>query len=186
MNSKLKNTVLTVLLFLVAILFFIIMLLYTPIDYWRYRRTRYYQDTGEKYSWLCAMSFYIKLYDCIKKEQLPIKHYRVTDAIGAGYGYFVYQNRLVTGDYQPLFNSEKKRWEVEIEDEWVDLKDEIAADIERCNAFLQSDVCEKAIVLIDADVYEEHTNVHGENFELLPVTDDNYAEALKTLVDKYN
>ena len=178
------NVLLTILFFPVLAIFLLGLLLYTPIDYFRYKRTRYYKDTKEKYTWLCFISYYVRFYDLIKKENLPIHYYRCNDSEMTGYGYFVYKDILILCDYQPCYNAEKKVWEIEIEDEYVDMKEDVEATIEDCNSFLQWEACNKAVVLIDSDDFYENPDVKYEKFEFLPVDGKNYSAALKEFISK--
>ena len=84
-------------------------------------------------------------------------------------------------DYEPCYDEEKNIWLVEIEDEYIDMKDDVANVIEKCNELLENDVCKKAVVLMDKDLYEEHPNVEYENIDFLPVSSDLDVEAIKTL-----
>ncbi len=174
----------TILLFPVVLLFLLGLLIATPFDYIKYKRTQYYKDTHEKYSWLCTSSYYITLYDLIKKENLPIAYYRCYDALVTGYGYFIYKDTLILNDYEPCFDGERKVWTVEIEDEYVDIKEEVEAAIENCNAFLKAEVCKKAVVLIDRDVLSEHPDTRYDFFAFVPVCDDDIATALKSMIDE--
>ena len=177
-----KETIFTVLLFPIVVLFLIGLLIITPFDYFKYKKSRYYKDTKEKYSWLCTSSYYIKFYDMIKSENLPIDFYRCDYAPISGYGFFVYKDILILNDYEPCYDEVKNIWLVEIEDEYVDIKIDVENAIDRCNELLKNDICKKAIVLIDKVLFEEHPNVKYENIEFLPVSNDLDVEAIKTLI----
>lgn len=183
-RTNCKETVLMVLLFPVILLCLVGLLLITTFDYFKYKRTQYYKDTHEKYSWLCTSSYYIKLYNLIKKEQLPIMYYPCNNVLLTGYGYFVYRDILLLNDCEPYFDEEKKTWtfyEGE-SDEYVDIEEECEIAIERCNDFLGREVCKKALVLIDDEVYQEHPGIQYEKFDFLPVEDGNEAKALKKMI----
>ena len=79
-ETNTKDIIIMIVLFPVIVLFLLVVLIYTPFDYLKYKRSRYYKDTKEKYSWFCASSAYIKFYDLIKNENLPIEFYRCDDA----------------------------------------------------------------------------------------------------------
>ena len=181
-ETNTKDIIIMIVLFPVILLFLLWVLLYTPFDYLKYKKSRYYNDTKEKYSWFCAFSAYIKFYDLIKKENLPIDFYRCSDTPVTGYGFFVYKDTLILNDYEePCYDEEKNIWLVEIEDEYIDMKDDVVEAIERCNKLLKKDVCKKAVVLMDKDLYEEHPNVEYKNIDFLPVSSDLDVEAIKTL-----
>ena len=174
--------VLTVLLFPVAIVFLLGLLLITPFDYLKYKRTRYYKDTKEKYTWLCTSSYYISFYDLIQKANLPIAYYRYDKEPTTGYGFFVYKDILILNDYEPCYDEERNIWLVEIEDEYIDMEENVREVIGRCNELLKTDVCKSAVVLIDKDLYEQHPGVKYENITFLPVSSALDADAINAFL----
>lgn len=184
-NKNTEKIVTKVLLFPVFVLFLLCLLIITPFDYLKYKKSRYYKDTKEKYSWLCASSGYIEFYDMIKNEDLPIDFYRCDYAPITGYGFFVYKDILILNDYEPCYDEEKNIWLTEIEDEYIDIKVDAENAIDRCNELLKNDTCKKAVVLIDKDLYEKHPDVKYENVEFLPVDNDSDAKAIKKLLNIY-
>ena len=118
----------------------------------------------------------------IKNEKLPIDFYRCDYAPITGYGFFIYKDILILNDYEPSYDEEKNVWLVEIEDDYIDIKVDVENVIDRCNELLKADVCKKAVVLIDNDLYEQHPNVKYEKIEFLPVSNDFDVEAVKTLI----
>ena len=177
-----KDIIFYILVPVFIVLAFLWILISTPIDYLKYKKTIYYKETKERYSWLCASSYYVNFYDMIRKENLPIEFYRCKDVSLTGYGYFVYKNTLILNDYDPWYDKERNAWLIEIEDEYVDIKDDVDEAITKCNEFLKDDICKKAVVLIDKELFDEHSNVEYENFEFLPVHDGSNAEALKSYI----
>lgn len=180
--NVMSQTIFTILFFPVVLLFIVGLLIITPFDYFKYKQSHYYKDTKEKYSWLCASSYYIKFYDLIKKENLPIEYYRSDYAPITGYGYFVYKDILLLNDYEPCYDEEKNIWLVEIEDEYVDIKTDVEDAIDRCNELLKNDTCKKAVVIIDEDLFNEHPDVKYENIDFLPVSNDLDIEAIKAFL----
>ncbi len=182
MKKKNENNIFITILFIpVVILFLLWLLIVTPIDYFKYKRTRYYKDTKEKYSWLCTSSYYITLYELIKKENLPIDYYRCNDMF-AGYGFFVYKDIIILNDYELCYDEERNIFTAEIEDEYVDIRDDVENTINECNKLLKKDVCKKAIVLIDKELFNEHPDVKYENIEFLPADDSFDIDAIKTFI----
>lgn len=181
-NKNAKEIIFTILLLPIVVLFLLGLLVITPIDYFKYKRSYYYKDTKERYSWLCTSSYYVKFYDMIKKEKLPIKFYRCKDVSITGYGYFVFNDTLILNDYDPYFDEERNTWLIEIEDKYVDIKDDVDETIAKCNEYLKGYICKKAVVLIDKELFDEEPNVKYENFEFLPVGDGLNAEALKSYI----
>ncbi|MBE6718252.1 MAG: hypothetical protein E7574_03220 [Ruminococcaceae bacterium] len=182
MKKNITKIITTILLIPIAVVFLLFLLVLTPIDYYKYKKSRYYKDTKEKYSWLCTVSYYIKLYDLIKKENLPIDYYRCNNDNFTGYGFFVYKDTLILNEFDPCFDAEKNIWLAEIEDEYVDIKGEVEAAINECNDLLKNDICKKAVVLIDKDLFDEHPDVKYENIDFLPVKNDYDIEAIKTIL----
>ena len=64
-------------------------LISTVKDYFEYKKTPYYLDTGAKYSWFCARSDSVTLYNAIKKECLSINFYRNNELKAASEDYFI-------------------------------------------------------------------------------------------------
>ena len=124
-NKPIKEAVLNVLYLLIAILFLLLTVIITPFDYMKYKRTRYYKDTKERYTWLCTSSHYIGFYEMIKKANLPIDYYRYDNIPVAGYGYFVYKDTLILSDYDPCYDEDGNIWQVMVEDEYVDLAEDV-------------------------------------------------------------
>ena len=68
----------------ILILFAVFIVVLTIINYIKYKKTSYYKDTKERYSWLCADSAHISFYNDIKKSELPIDYYRDNNIKTAG------------------------------------------------------------------------------------------------------
>ena len=181
-NKNMKEIILAILLLPVIVLSLFGLLIITPFDFLKYRKSRYYKDTKDKYSWLCTSSYYIQFYDIIKNENLPIDYYRCENAPVTGYGFFVYKDILILNDYEPCYDEEKNVWLVEMEDEYVDIKVDVENAIQRCNELLKNDVCKRAVVLMDEDLYEQHPDVKYDGIEFLPVRNNLDVEAIKTLI----
>ena len=181
-NKPIKEAVLNVLYLLIAILFLLLTVIITPFDYMKYKRTRYYKDTKERYTWLCTSSYYIGFYEMIKKANLPIDYYRYHKVPTAGYGYFVYRDTLILNDYDPCYDEEHNVWQVEIEDEYVDLAEDVQRNIDQCNELLKAEVCKRAVVLIDKDLLAQHPDAKYENISFLPVSNDLDVDAIKTIL----
>ncbi len=50
-NTNIKEIIFTILLFPVVVLFLLVMLMSTPFDYLKYKKSRYYKVTKEKLSY---------------------------------------------------------------------------------------------------------------------------------------
>ena len=159
------------LLFLPFIL--ILLAVLTIINYIKYKKTRYYMDTKESYSWLCADSAHISFYNDIKKSELPIEYYRDKNIKITGYGYFVYRDILIIRDFDNViyFDSEQNEWFIYEEHGENLLKEKVEEEIKKANEFFGENRCNKAIVFLDAEVFDETLEKHYENFEFLRDTD---------------
>lgn len=180
--SALKDVLLT-LLFLPLILLAIIgFLVFTPIDYCRYKRTPYYKDTRAKYRWFNSLSPYVQLYDAVKKSGLPIDYHPSDADFCEGYGFFTYKGTLILNDCSPVFDEEENTWTVEVADKYVDLQDEIARTVAQCNAVLGENICQTAAVLVDSDLLEKHPDITFESLTLVPVKEKDLGAALRQIV----
>ena len=179
-----KGTALGILALPFIVLLLLIMLILTPFDYFKYKMSRYYKDTKEKYSWFCSETYHIRLYNQIKKENLPIDYYRCEDAPITGYGFFVYKDTLIIYDYVLYYDTETLKWLVESEDgeNYAEIQDTAEAEIERCNEYLKDNVCKKAAILINMEVFEEQPAPEYENIRFITVKNNRDIEPLKELI----
>lgn len=157
----------------ILILFAVFIVVLTIINYIKYKKTSYYKDTKERYSWLCADSAHISFYNDIKKSELPIDYYRDKNIKTAGYGYFVYRDILIIRDFDNViyFDSEQNEWFIYEEHGEILLKEKVEEEIKKANEFFGENRCNKAIVFLDAEVFDETSEKHYENFEFLRDTD---------------
>ena len=154
-------------------------------DYLKYKQSKYYQDTGEKYSWLCADTSHISFYNDIKDARLPIKYYRDKKIRITGYGYFIYDNTLILCDYDSdllFFDKDKYEWLVYEEHDYLLLENEIDEEIKKANEFLGENICKKALLFVDKDLLEEASQKQYERIEFLSITDGNKVAALKNIL----
>ena len=173
------------LFFPIILLFMLFILIATPFDYLKYKRTRYYKDTKEKYSLFCAKSYYIELYGLIKEENLPIDYYRCNNGCFiTGYGFFVHKDILILSGDALCYDEEKNIWLVEVDDEYIDIKDDVEDEIKACNDFLEKEVCKRAVVLIDEDDFNEHPELKYDNIEFLPIINGSYKNAIETILQQ--
>lgn len=56
------------------------------------------------------------------------------------------------------------------------------SEIERCNEYLKSDVCKKAAILINKEVFEEKPAPEYENIRFITVRNDRDIGPLKELI----
>ncbi len=157
-------------------------LLYTPIDFVRYRKTRYYKDTKEKYTWLSTVSYYVRLYDVVKSAKLPIEYFRCAEVSLNGYGYFIYKNILILNNYEICYDNEINAWTVEIEDEYIRVEEAVRQDIQEFNEFMKADISDRAVILVDNDEIFESNLPELENCEFLLKSQGGTATALQNFI----
>ena len=119
--------------------FILLYLIFATItDYFKYKKTQYYKDTHEKYSWLCARSYHVVFYNAIKSTGLPIDYYRDKETKMTGYGYFIHKDKLIVCDYDSdilYFDKNENEWLVYDENDYMLLESTIDSEIEKVNDF---------------------------------------------------
>lgn len=90
----------------------ILILLYTPFDYLRYRLSTYCREVGLKYVWLVTTSMTYRVYRIKSCYELPLE-YKTKSGATSAYGFFTYRDTLLlhyldTG--AAYFNDEDGRW----------------------------------------------------------------------------
>lgn len=188
-SEKFGEAMLTVfivtLLVLASPFIFIWLVISTFRDYYKYIGSRYYQYTGEKYSWLCADTAHISFYNDLKDAGVPIKYYRDDNIRITGYGYFIYNDFLILCDYDSdtiFFDKDKDEWLVYEEHDYLLLENEVEEEIKRVNKFLGKEICKKAILFVENDLLENVPEKHYERIEFLSFTDGNKISALRNII----
>lgn len=64
----------------------------------------------------------------------------------------------------------------------AEIQDTVESEIERCNEYLKADVCKKAAILINKEVFEEQPASEYENIRLITVRNDRDIGPLKELI----
>lgn len=92
-----------------CLLFLLFKLLTTPIDYIKYKRSRYQQDFPHKYKWLDEPHTDNAPYTVIKENSLPVEYIKWREDYDL-LGYFVYKDIMLVF-YEPLFfDKEEGLW----------------------------------------------------------------------------
>lgn len=109
--KKLLEFLMTAALFFVVLLSALLSVLRTPFDYIAYRRSYFYQDFKQKYRmFVCAAPEY-RLYNLIRKHNLPIQYIPKDAAAPSLGGFFLYKHTLIVHDLQQLqFDTKSNRW----------------------------------------------------------------------------
>jgi hypothetical protein len=169
----------------VFILLFLLVL-YTPIDYLRYKKTFYYKQIKEKYTWLCGGSTYIKVYDLVQKNKLPIDFYRNKAVSTTGYGWFKFQDCLLLVDYNICYDEELCEWVVNFgDDEPAPLESVAVGEIDAFNTKFGKNI-EKAVVLIDEEIYNDIVKYYFSDIVFLKIENEKYLPALKDFLNVKN
>ncbi|MBE6595877.1 MAG: hypothetical protein E7644_08780 [Ruminococcaceae bacterium] len=94
--SKLISCILFALLLPFLLLLLVGMVLYLPVDYIKFKRSRYQKDFPRKYSPWCGCHIDNEIYTLVQEHELPMTY--VKPHVGDDYaqpGYFLYQNVLL-------------------------------------------------------------------------------------------
>lgn len=187
--DKLKDGLAAVLVVVFLILaspfIFVWLIIKTIRDYFSYKKSLYYKDTKEKYSWLCSQSEHITFYNAIKAEKLPIDFYRDKSNKATGCGYFVYGDVLILCDYDSdifFFDNEREEWFVNDERDCVLLENAVYDEIEKANKLLGDSICKRAFLFVEKSVYDKARKKQYENIEFLITTDRDRISVLKNML----
>lgn len=181
---------------MISLLVAILLILFSPFiliwliiatirDYIKYKKSLYYQDTYEKYSWMCGSSYYVAFYDAIKSAGLSIDYYRSNEVKLTGYGYFIYNDILLLCDYDSdtlHFDKDNDEWLVYDEDDYLLLETEIDEEIKKVNEFLGKEQCKRVILFVESEMLVEVPEKHYDRIEFLPIIDGDKISALKSIV----
>ena len=179
MKDKLSTVAVCFLIIIFLPFILLYFIIYTPVDIIRYRKTQYYKDTKDKYTWLAAKSYCVRLYEAVKKAGLPIEYYRR----GKCFGYFLYKNYLIFNDYNLSYGEEIHYWTVERGDEYIRLEEAVKQDIQDFNEFMKTEAAGKAIILVENDIFDDDPP-KSETYEII-ITQEDMATALKKFVSEH-
>jgi hypothetical protein len=88
---------------------FIYKILMTPIDYIRYKKSRYQKDFPHKYKWLSEPHIDNKAYTVVKENGFPVDYIKWSENYELG-GYFVYKDILLDFSEPFFFDKKKELW----------------------------------------------------------------------------
>lgn len=83
--------------------------LYTPIDYIKFKRSAYQKDFPRKYKWLCGRHVDNRIYTIIKENDLPISYLRFYDDYELP-GDFLYKDIALNFSPPFFFDDKKEEW----------------------------------------------------------------------------
>ncbi len=111
---------------------FLLILLYTPVDYLRFRLSAYHKVTGHKYRWIITTADTYRIHRIITNEGLSIKYYKDDESDGTT-GFFVAGDTLLVhgvGRGSLIYDKEVDAFIAFCRDKWqrldVFLADELA------------------------------------------------------------
>ena len=84
-------------------------LLYTPIDYIKFKHSTYQKDFPRKYKWLCGRHVDNRIYTIIKENALPISYLRFYDDYELS-GDFLYKDIALNFSQPFFFDDKKEEW----------------------------------------------------------------------------
>lgn len=167
----------------VALLFGIFLIVLIPFDYIKYKRSLYYKRERKKYTLYVACGTAFDLYNEILKNDLPIKYISNPKDEGLAYGWFVYDKTLLILDCVAEYDPQEKKWgcgeygDNSREVAFAPLEDFLKQEVDEMNELLGSIVCDKAVVLMDADCFDDVEQAKNEKCFL--IYDGNREEVLK-------
>ena len=179
------NGLLTIIAIPFVIFLLLFLILFTPFDYLRYKKTSYYKNYREKYTLFCGSSSFIKVYENIQKNKLPVEYFRNPAVTTAGCGYFVYKDCLVFVDYDICYDENSEKWIVNIyDDESIFLENAVSADVEDFNNNYNRNI-KKSVVLVDEEIYNDIIKCDFNNVDFIAVNNNDYISALETIITTY-
>lgn len=190
--NKIGELILTLVGCLLAIVFGVCLIFVVPFDYIRYKRSFYYKIERKKYELFAGTGIYFELYNEIAKNKLPIKYIFNPKNDAVQCGWFVYNNILIIpNDFPFEYDVERRQWRcccdggevAGAEKEIIITLDEyMEMAIEEANELVGNTICDKAVLLIDADDIEDIEAAKKEEYFLL--YDNNREEVLKSFCNK--
>ena len=177
---------------LLALIFGICVVFLLPFDYIKYKRSFYYKKERKKYKLYAATGIIFEIYNEIIKNDLPIKYIPNPNDDSLEDGWFVYNNTLIIPNCLAFeYNTVTEKWnyccEVVEEDDTekriiMSLEEYIEIEVQEANELAGYNICDKAIVLIDANCIDNVEFAKKESRFL--VYNDNREEVLNDFCNK--
>ena len=160
-----------------------------PLDYIRYKRSPYYKTLRKKYRLYAGSGINFDIYNAVLKYDLPIKYIENPNSDNLEYGWFVYGQTLVIPNvFSFVYDPESNKWNycVEVDEEdgtekrvVMPLDEYWETEIQEVNELAGQNICQDAVVLIDANCIENAELAKQESRFL--IYDKNIENALKDL-----
>lgn len=191
MKRAIKNFFSFILVIPIAIIFGGCLIFMLPFDYIKYKRSLYYKNTKEKYTFFAASTPNFEIYNEINKHNLPIRFIHHPEEKSIVYGWFVFEKTLIiVNAYNFEYDSESENWIFSVESDEeenqviLSVDEYIETEIEDINKALNDKVCDKAVVLICSDDLQNSENACSE--ERFLIYKDDMIEKLKLFIEKEN
>ena len=166
----------------------ICLLFLLPFDYIKYKRSPYYKTKRKKYKAYAGSGTNFEIYNEIIKNNLPIKYIYNPNNDSLESGWFVYGNILIIPNvFSFEYDSETEKWNyccyIDEDDESekriiMSLDEYMENEVNEANELAGTVICDKAIVLIDAEQIDNVDLAKKEKSFL--VYDNNREEILKS------
>ena len=160
-----------------------------PLDYIRYKRSVYYKTERKKYRLYAATGINFDIYNAVLKNNLPIQYISNPNNDNLDAGWFVYGQTLVIPNvFSFVYDPESNKWNycVEVDEEngtekrvIMPLDEYWEMEIQEANELAGQNICQDAVVLIDASCIENAELAKQESRFL--IYDEKIEEALKNL-----
>lgn len=177
---------------LLALIFGICVVFLLPFDYIKYKRSFYYKKERKKYKLYAATGIIFEIYNEIIKNDLPIKYIPNPNDDSLEEGWFVYNNTLIIPNcFAFEYNTVAEKWnyccEIPENDDAdksviMSLDEYLETEIQEANELAGDTICDKAIVLIDANCIDNVEFAKKESRFL--VYNDNREEVLNDFCNK--
>ena len=116
LKNVISNITLNAILYSLLIIFLpflllglVVYILYTPIDYIKFKRSAYQKDFPRKYKWLCGRHVDNRIYTIIKENDLPISYLRSYDDYELA-GNFLCKDIALEFSQPFFFDDKKEEW----------------------------------------------------------------------------
>ncbi len=191
-SSKIGDFFGTLFAILVALIFGICVIFLLPLDYIKYKRSLYYKTEHKKYKLYATFGVNFEIYNEVIKNDLPIKYIYNPNDDSLECGWFVYGNTLIIPNvFSFEYNTETEKWnycsEIAEDDDTekrviMSLDEYMEMEVQEANELAGDAICDKAIVLIDANCIENVELAKRESNFL--IYDDNREEVLNNFCNK--
>ena len=149
--SAIRNFFLTILVVVLLIFTTICIVIASPFRWLQYRKTHFFRDTGIPFKIGIMDHFTFRLYELIKKEQLPIRYLMPADPKLACDGFFLAGTTLLIHDLPGILYEERLGgWTAYPEDE-EPLTDTVAGILLRLHEGFPNEAVTEVRILIDTD-----------------------------------